>query len=319
MREDAAVGFASPLPARATRELAHLPGVLGAEGLRGVPVRFRSAHHSREGQLMGYPEQAQMRTLRDSYGNPVALPAAGLVLTDKLAEILELSVGDTLLIDILEGERGTRTASVSGLVSESFGLQGHMRYDALHDLLGQEPKVSQVLLRTDPKLDGLIDERLKEMPAVLSVTRRANLLEDFRAQSAGMILASAAIIALFAAVITVGVVYNNARMALSMRARDLASLRVLGFTRAEVSSVLLGEIAIQVLLAVPLGLLLGRSLVQALTQMADPETYRIPLLLTPKTYAFAALVTLLAALMSALLVRRRVDRLDLISVLKTRE
>jgi putative ABC transport system permease protein len=319
MREDVAVSLASPLPSRAARELEHLPGVLRAEGLRNVPVRFRHAHHAREGVLIGYPPSSDMRTLRDQLGREVALPADGVVLTDKLAEILEVRVGDTVTLDILEGQRGSVSVHVSGLVSESFGLQGHMRSPALHELLHQESQVSLVLLQTDPRYDGEIDARLKAVPAVASVTRRAELLQAFRSQSASMILVAAGIITLFAGIITVGVVYNNARIALAVRARDLASLRVLGFTRGEVSSVLLGEIAIQVLLALPLGLLAGRVLVHALTQMADPETYRLPLLLTPRSYAFAVLVTLLAAATSALLVRRRVDRLDLIAVLKTRD
>ena len=134
-----------------------------------------------------------------------------------------------------------------------------------------------------------------------------------------MILTMAAIIALFAGTITVGVVYNNARVALSLRGRDLASLRVLGFTRGEISSVLIGEQLVQVLAALPIGLWLGRRLVQLLSSMVDPETYRLPVELTPRSYAFAAAVTLLAALGSALLVRRRLDHLDLIAVLKTRE
>jgi putative ABC transport system permease protein len=191
--------------------------------------------------------------------------------------------------------------------------------ETLHDFLQEAPAVSSVLLRVDPDRSSELDARLKRLPAVLTVTRRAQIIQSFQDQSGGMLLTTSLVIALFAATITVGVVYNNARAALSTRARDLASLRVLGFTRREVSAVLLGEIAVPVLLAIPLGLVAGRGLVALLASTADPEAYRMPLLLTPRTYAFAALVTLVSALASALLVRRRIDQLDLVSVLKARE
>jgi putative ABC transport system permease protein len=319
MREDVALALTEARDERALGELAHLQGVMAAEGARVVPVRFRNAHRYRDGAIWGYPEQIEMRQLRDRYGQRVALAPDGIVLTDVLAEILGLRVGDLVELEIREGKRETQRAMVVGLVDEAMGLQGHMTSRALHALLGEEPKLSIAFLRIDPVAGAELDARLKDLPYVADVTRRSRLLARFRDQSADMILTAAAIISLFAATITIGVVYNNARVALATRARDLASLRVLGFTRAEISSVLLGELAIQVLLALPFGLLFGLWLVSALASTVDPETYRLPVILTSATYAFAAAVTLGASIASALIVRRRLDRLDLIGVLKTRE
>jgi putative ABC transport system permease protein len=319
MREDAAITLTEARDVRALGGLEQLPGVIEAEGARVVPVRFRNAHRYRDGAVWGYPDEIEMRQLRDRYGHRVALPPDGIVLTDVLAEILGVEVGGVIELEIREGNRETQRVTVAGLVEESMGLQGHMTSGALHRLLREEPKLSVAFLRVDPVAGTDLDRRLKDLPYVADVTRRASLLARFRDQSANMILTAAAIISLFAATITVGVVYNNARVALATRARDLASLRVLGFTRAEISSILLGELAIQVLLAVPFGLVFGLWLVTAMASTVDPETYRLPVILTPATYAFAAAVTLGASLASALLVRRRLDRLDLIGVLKTRE
>ena len=182
-------------------------------------------------------------------------------------------------------------------------------------LLGKKTLV----LTIDPARRLETEARLRKIPGIVDVTRRMALLASFRQDTGNMIVLMATIIALFAATITVGVVYNNARVALSLRGRELASLRVLGFTRGEISAVLIGEQLVQVLAALPLGLWLGHKLVRLLASMADPETYRLPVVLTPRCYAFAAAVTLIAALLSALLVRRRLDHLDLIGVLKTRE
>ncbi len=319
MREDVAVSFIRPTASRAVGELAHIDGVLAAEGLRMVPVRFHSGHHHRDGVILGYPDGGEMRALRDKAGQPRALPPDGVVLTDKLAEVLAVGVGDTVEVKVNDGPRGRHRLVVTGLVDEAFGLQGHMRIDALRDALGESELVSLALLRVDPTRGANVDERLKELPGVLSVVRRRDILDRFREQSGGMIITFAAIITLFAATITIGVVYNNARVALSLRSRDLASLRVLGFQRTEISAVLLGEMAVQVALALPLGLAFGTLLVHWLATLVDPETYRLPFVITSRSYAFAAVVALASSALSALLVRRKLDHLDLIAVLKTRE
>lgn len=319
MREDVTVTLTGPRPERAVRELGHLPGVLRAEGRRELPVRFRAGHRFRDGVVIGYPEDAELRALRDKNGRAVSIPPGGLVLTDKLAELLGLEVGDRLTLELREGSRAHEEVTLSGLVDESFGLQGHMHLTALSQLVRQEPLVSSVLLQVDPAHSRELHRRLTDLPAVAAVGSRDELLQRFREQSAGMILVFTLIITFFAVTITFGVVYNNARVALSQRSRDLASLRVLGFTRAEVSAMLLGEMGVQVLLAIPLGLFFGRGLVWALGTTMDPETYRLPLLVTVRSYAFATLVTLIASLLSALVVRRKLDSLDLIAVLKTRE
>lgn len=319
MQEDLAVAFAKPRPERAARELAHVPGVLEVEGLRAVPVRFRSGHVVRDGVVLGYPDDGRLRQVRDRYGTPVALPPEGAVLSATLADILGVEPDGGVDIDVQQGERARRRLEVVAVVDDAFGLQAHMRAPALHGLLGEPSSFDLALLRVDPLKSSDVDARLKEMPWVLSVTRREALVQRFEDQSAGLIITMSLIILAFAATITVGVVYNNARVALGVRARDLASLRVLGFSRAEVSAMLLGEMAIQVLVAIPIGLFFGYGLVHGLVSTIDPEQFRMPVILTARSYAVATIVALLASAASGLLVRRRVDRLDLIGVLKTRE
>jgi putative ABC transport system permease protein len=319
MREDLNVGFIDPVSSRGVRELEHLSGVWQAEGIRALPVRFHAGPRRRDAVVMGYMDGAQLRTLVDERAQPIPLPADGIVLTRKLGEILGVSLGGTVTIEPQVGPRHMHQVKVAGLADEMFGLQGHMRNDALARMLQEEPAYSMALLRVDPPaLDG-VRRRLQERPNVLTVTRREHLLERFRAQTAEIILVFTFVLAMFAATIAVGVVYNSARVSLSTRSRDLASLRVLGFNRAEVFAILLGELSVQVVLAIPVGLALGHLGAHGIAATVDPETYRIPVMISDRTYVFATLITLLAALMSALLVRRRLDRLDLIGVLKTRE
>jgi putative ABC transport system permease protein len=164
-----------------------------------------------------------------------------------------------------------------------------------------------------------VQRRLKEMPAVASVTGMDLIVQQFEEQSAEWMWVMTLIMTILAATIAVGVVYNNARVALSMRSRDLASLRVLGFTRAEISAILLGELAVQLVLAIPIGLWVGTYLSNAIMETVDPEQYRFPATISARTYAFAVVVALASGFVSALLVRRKLDHLDLIGVLKTRD
>ncbi len=319
MREDVNVTFAEPVEQRALRDLAHLPGVLAVEGMREVPVRIRQGARHRDSVVIGHAEHNEMRRVLDKLGRPVPLPADGLLLTDKLADILGVQPGDSVEVELREGDRATRTVPVAGLVAEAFGLQAHMNKPALHRLLGEEQLVTSAQLLVDPQQGDVTRARLKEMPRVVSVTRVDNLRSRFTEQSRAMVMAFSIILTLFAAAIAVGVVYNNARISLSMRSRDLASLRVLGFTRAEISAILLGELGVQIALAIPAGLVIGTYLAAAMMATMDPETYRFPLIISARSYAFAALVALAAGIVSGLLVRRKLDQLDLIGVLKTRE
>ncbi len=319
MREDVVVTFTRPLPERAIRELAHLPGVARAEGLRAAPARFRHGPRYRDLVVNGYPTETSLRRVLDDHGNAIRIPSEGIVLTRILGQVLEADVGDEIELSFRTGQRRTVTVPVVGLVDEPFGMQGHMSQKALDRLLGEERSVDVGLLRGDPLQRADLYRRLKQLPWVASVGSPRGLREQFEAESGNIMNVYTFVLSLFASIIAIGVVYNNARVSLSQRNRDLASLRVLGFTRGEISMILLGELSIQVLLAIPLGLLFGNWMVLAMTTNVDPETFRLPVFVSARTYAFAATVTVVSAAVSALLVRRQLDRLDLIGVLKTRE
>lgn len=318
-REQVTVQFTAPLPDRAARELLHLPGVQRVEGIRGAGARFRSGHRWRDGALQGYPEGAALRQLIDAEGRRFPIPGGGIVLTRKLAEVLEVQPGDSVTVELREGSRAVRRVPVTGTVNEMFGMQGHLALEELNRLLGEGPVISSALLRVDPTVGDALQARLDDLPRVLSVGRPEEAVRRFREQSAEGLMVMTALLTLFAAVIAVGVVYNNARVALSVRSRDLASLRVLGFTRREISRILLGEMAVPLFLALFPGFLLGRWMAAGVASTVDPERYRLPLTISAQSYAMAAGVVLVAGLVSALLVRRKLDHLDLIGVLKTRE
>jgi putative ABC transport system permease protein len=318
-REDLDVSFTDPAPGRAVRELAHLPGVVKAEGTRSVPVRMSVGPRQRDVALVGSQDGATLRRVLDWRARVTPLESDGVVLTTKLAEILDVAPGDSVDVRVMEGARRQFRLRVAGLVDEMFGLQGHLPLSALNRLLGEGPSVTAAQLRILPEREPDVRNRLGLLPRVGSVSSQRAEREHIERQMAQAQVIRMVVVTLFAAAITVGVIYNNARIAVSSRSRELATLRVLGFSRAEVSQILFGELGLEVLLAIPPGLLVGRGLTRLVMATIDPERYRWPVVISSATYAFAAIVVLAAATLSALLVRRHLDRLDLVGVLKTRE
>jgi putative ABC transport system permease protein len=235
-----------------------------------------------------------------------------------LAKVLQIAPGEAVEISAITGDPAPHRIVMAGTVPELMGLWIHMEADDFHALLQQAPQVTDALLMVESDKTERVQEKLNDMPNVVSVMRKEVAIAEFRKQSGSMGTFSL-VLTLFAVIIAGSVVYNNARVALSLRGRELASLRVLGFTRAEISRILLGELSAQVLLGVPLGLGFGRLLVGGMLAANDPETYRLPPLVSAHTYAFAAAVTLAAAVASAWLVRKKLDQLDLVEVLKMRE
>lgn len=319
-REDLTVSFVDAMPERGLGYLAQVPGVEQVEGIRSTAVRMRSGHNWRDTVLMGIPTDARLRQLFSLDFKHVPIPEDGVLLTSVLGEILDVKAGDTIRVELKEGDRGHRELTVAGLIEEGFGLQGYVAKPNLHRLLRESPRFSTALLRIDKTMEDEVQSRLNDIPAIQAVSRKSDAIASFEKQTDETMNVMTFIMTLFAIAIAISIVYNNARVSLSIRGRDLATLRVLGFTRAEISGILLGEQAVQIAIAIPLGLLLGTLGAKGLiASYADPELFRMPFMISSQTYAFAVMVVLVSGVASALLVRRKLDGLDLIGVLKTRE
>jgi putative ABC transport system permease protein len=318
-RQDLTVTFVEPTSRRVLHELTGLPGVAYAEPLRSVPVRLRSGHRSYRTGIEGIEPGGRLRRVLDRQMRELTVPPAGLLLTDYLGEILAVGPGDVVTVEVLEGSRPVREVPVAGLVSQYVGVAAYMDLEALGRWLREGPAVSGAFLATDPAHAAAVYRRLKDSPQVAGVVERDREVRNFRKMMEETMLLFVSVATFFAGVIAFGVVYNSARITLTERGRELASLRVLGFTRGEIAYILLGELGLLTLLALPLGFLVGRALCGYIAATAKTDLYRVPLVLEPDTYAFAALVVLVSAVVSGLVVRRRLDTLDLIAVLKTRE
>ncbi|MCM5572224.1 ABC transporter permease [Burkholderiaceae bacterium FT117] len=318
-RGDVSVTFHEPRESAALNEVARLPGVLRAEGFRAVPVWLRNGHRAKKVQILGLAPDAELHRLLDRDLRPVPIPPDGLALSRKLAELLGLAPGDVARIEVLEGAREVRELPVAAIVDEYLGLGAYMDGRALARLLREDAPVSGVNLRVDPARAADLFSVLKGLPPVAGVEVKETTRAVVQDSLDRAIRVFSRILVGFAGIIVLGVVYNSARIALSERGNELASLRVLGFRNREVLAILLGEQALLVATAIPLGLLAGYGMSAALATEFEREMFRIPLEIDGATYAYATLAAVGAALLSGVLVARRVRSLDLIAVLKTRE
>lgn len=318
-RGNAMVTFPHPLSRTIIGDLAREPGVLVAEGLRIVPVRLRAGHRSYLTSVIGLPFNGGLRRPHDAALRPIDVPPDGITLTRRLAERIQVVAGETVTIEVMEGRRRKIELPISAIVDETIGMSSYMEIDTINRLTGEGAVVSAASLFVEPTALPALSRRFKQLPVIESVAVKTYTVSSFLDKIAGIVLVSAGILTTFAVIVAVGVVYNSARIALQERAWELASLRVLGFTRGEVARILFSQFAAEIALAIPIGLMLSQGVVTLIARFHSNESFQIPGVVGPRTYVIAVAIVVAAAAASAYIVRRRVDRLDLVAVLKTRD
>jgi len=318
-RYDLSLVTVEPVSMDAVHELASLPGVYDVEPRRTVSVRLRNGNRARRLGLMGLPNAARLMRLKTKTGEFVDLPPDGMIISKKLASVLGVKAGEKVRVEVLQEKRPVVDVLIVDLLDDITGLNAYMDIEAVNRLMREGPQMSGAMVTADSKAMPAIYHQLKETPHVASVSIRQASVDSFKNTVAKNMLHMRMINLTFAIIIALGVVYNGARISLSERSRELATLRVIGFTRREISTILLGEIGTVTILGVPFGLVMGYWFAWTLTLFLDQEVFRFPFVISNSTYGLAAGTVLAASAASALLVRRKLDDLDLIAVLKSRE
>jgi putative ABC transport system permease protein len=316
---DVLVNFHRPVPVTVVRDLQRLPGVLDAEVYRTEPVKVTLRGKTNDTAVMALRGNAKLMRLVDEDRGALALPAHGVVLSGLLARELGAQVGDRVQIQFRLWNRRSVEVEVVDIARTMFGQLLYMNLDTLNRLAGDGDGVADAALQVDPAAMPAFWAAVKAAPGINSVFDKASSMTEFNQRTERNMGVFSGILTLFAVAMAVGIIYNAARISLSERAWELASLRVLGMTRAEVSVLLLAELAAELLIALPLGALAGWGLATLMMQLMASDAIDFPVVIEPATYASAALIVLAAGVASALLVRRHIDRLDLVSVLKVRE
>lgn len=319
-RQHVTLGLADPRSTSVAREIAHMPGVLAVEPTRIVSADLSVGPVTHRGALTGVAEGARLQPIYDDRRHAIVPPPPdGLVLGTWLAEKLGVAVGDQVWVKVLEGRRPIVRLPVVDLVETYIAMPAYLHIDALNRLLKERPSVEYVSVLVDRNEEAALYRELKELPAVSAVMLRQAAIDSFYENLVDHLMVFVTMFSALACALGLAVAYNSARIALSERGRELATLRVLGFTRREIAYILLGEVALWVVVALPLGCVLGRLLSEIMAAAFNTELFRVPMTILPSTYGTAVLIALAVAFVSAAIVRQRLDRLNLIAVLKTRE
>ncbi|MCB5425954.1 FtsX-like permease family protein [Altererythrobacter sp. CC-YST694] len=318
-RQDLTVTFTEPRNTAAVRALAQIPGVLRVEPLRAVPVILRNGTHSRRTAIESVSPEARLTARIDSDGSEIAVPPGGVMLSRQLADKLALRAGEPVEVEQLGGRHIRMALPVSRVVDEFIGERAYANTATLMRLTREDTPAGAALMRIDPAAKERILRQLKGMPVVLGVSERDAALAKFEAMIDDNIYTMLGFYIAFSSAIAVGVVYNSARILFSERAHELATLRVLGYHRAEVGIVLLGELALLVAAAIPLGCIVGYWLAQLMTAMFSSDLFRLPFAPAPASYGWSAVIVIIATLGTAATVARRVLHLDMVRVLKAHE
>jgi len=318
-RQDLSIGLVEPGGAQVQHLIRQLPGVLAVEPVRQAFVRIRCGNRHRQLALLGLPQHGRHNRVIDASTHALTLPSTGVIMSEKLAEVLGARPGDSLVIEVLEGKRPVRTVPLAGLSADFTGITAYMEIQALNRLLAEGDVISGASIKIDPARRPEFLRALKGIPRVSWVAIKNSMRDNFRKTTATHINILQTVYLVFATIVAFGVVYNSARISLAEQARELATLRVIGFSRREVGTVLITELVILVLIALPIGLALGTGFASAILKAVNTETVRLPLVLTTSNYAFAVLVVAIASTLSALSVLRKLHQLDLVGVLKAPE
>lgn len=318
-RGDAFLTFTEPISSDALYELRAVPGAIKVEVQRTVPIRLLAGHRTYRTSAIGVDWPSELKVPRDNRLLPIAIPADGIMLSRQIARQLDLKVGDNVSMEVLEGIRTIKEVTVRAISDDILGTSVTLDRTALNRLMREGPVVNAASLKIDPDQAALLWARISTMPKIEGSSVKALWFALFNDTIGGLVLTGALILCAFGMLIAIGVVYNSARISLQERVLELASLRIIGLTRHEVSTLIIGELVIILIIAVPTGLLIGRQLIELIVAARASKSFQIPLVIDPSTYATASLFVLGAAFVSSLAIRRTVNALDMVSVLKTRD
>lgn len=318
-RQQVTLSLAQPQSRAVLADVENLPGVLSAEGMQSIAVRLTNGHLTKLIAVEGREPGMDLSRVLDAKNHTVVFPEQGIILSDRLATHLDAEIGDVVDMEVLQGKRGHFEVPITGIIEQYFGIGAYMDLAYLSALLGQQPLVNSVNISIDENSLDAFYEEVKAAPNIAGIVRWDQIRQGVNDTIAESSSITTTVYALIASLIVVGVVYNSARILLSERARELASLRILGFTKQEVSSILMGELIFLTIVAIPIGFVLGAIFAKGLVASFSSDMFTLPFYISRWTYGFSGLVVFTASVASALLVRRRVNRLDLVAVMKTRE
>ncbi len=301
-------------------EITRLPGTAYAEQQLAVPCDLRRGGVSKRTAVTGLTQAHRLTTPLDKDGKPIRIPEQGLLLTKKLAEILDVQPGDTLHLRPLIGERREIEAPVVATYQTYMGLSAYADIGYLSRLLGEESAANTMLLRQQPGSDmEPFYAAIAKRPAVVGFAERERALNQVEEEFGQMMNVSLFIMVFIAGCVAFGSVFNSALVSLSERQREVGTLRVLGYTPLHVAEIFSGESFMLNFIGIVFGMGLGVALAYGLSVAYNTELYRFPTVVYPQRVVEAALIMAFFITAAQLVILRMIRKLDWLEVLKVKE
>lgn len=315
MQMDLELALTEPVNDRELSYLNNLPGIVLSEGYRQVPVRLHHQRHQQSVALTGMQADNTQSLRRLNYRG--LLPEHGVLLSSYLATMLDVAVDDVIEVELLSDSQRRFELPVVGVIDEPLGVGAYIERYALNRYIGEGPAINGVWAVLDRQTEAELYQHLHLMPLVIGINQVSKAEEQIRRYIDDTVLVTMIVLLILAGSITVAVVYNNARIIFAERERQLATLRVLGFHQYEVAWLLIGEIALLVCVAIPLGWLSGSGFSWLLLHSLSNDMFRVPWVMSTTPFIFSASGILVATAGSLLLIMRRLRQLDMLASLKT--
>lgn len=319
-REDVTVNLTREMGKEALYEFQRMDHVRRVEPILLYPFTLRNGWKEKDVLITGLSEDALLQRLIDTDHNLVKLHGDGIVLSDYLAGQLGVAPGQEIEAEPLMGRlEKKKIVPVDGVTAQYLGNSVYMTIDSLSRLLDEPLAMNAVLVQTDPGGADLLNNHLKDIATVAAVAVKARMLQSLMDTLAMSMRIMNTMMIGFAFAIAFAIIYNVTIVSLTERERELASLRVLGFTQQETGSILYRENAVLGVLGIIVGLPLGVVYCRFMVYAFTTDLYRFPFYIAPSSYVITSALAIGFVLIANLAVRRRIGRLDMVEVLKSRE
>ncbi len=314
---DYKVAFTTDVHQDIVNDLSEFEEITYVEPIAEYPFRLKNGWREKNTMIMGIERNSRVYHLSGLNGGRIDVPREGILLTEGLAESLGVKRGDMLTIEALNKPGIERQVTVKGLVEEYMGGSGFMELDVLNGVLQEGSTINNALINLRYNSGNFVRD-IEGMAYVQSVREPDDMVKQYN-EYMGLMYAYIGVIITLSCIMGFAIIYNTTTISIMERKRELASLRIMGFTNKKVSELIFNENTAVSVMGLIVGMPLGRFMGVQMLNYVPEDMMSLPLVIFPKTYVLAAVTVALFVILAQMANMRRISRMDLVEVMKSRE
>ncbi len=307
------IDFVVPMNKNVTLEVLQLIDSDHIEPKAEIPFELSRGWRKETTSVIALSSDTKFFNFKDENGLDFTIPERGIVLSQILAKLLDVQVGDEIVIKSYFPDKDDKAIKVVGIVEQYLGSNAYMDINQMYELLEEKDLVTGVLLNSN---DDVVT-KLKDVKNI----RQIQSLQDMREsllEFMDMIIASMSIMLIFGGVLGFAIVYNVTTVSINERIMEFSSLRVLGFDKNQIYRLVTRENSLMTVFGILLGIPLGYGMCVGLSTAVSTEIYSIPIMITPGTYIISAIATIIFITIAQLATIRKIHNINFMEALKNR-